>query len=238
MNRKKKILIVDDEPKIVEVVRSYMEHSGYEAYYAYDGRNALTMFQEIGPDLIILDLMLPDISGEDVCKIIRRESMVPIIMLTAKVEEEDILKGLDIGADDYLTKPFSPRQLVARVAAVLRRVSVDQESINDIMIFDNNDLVIDDFKHEVKKKGQIVNLTPNEYRILLTMAKYPQRVFSREELINMSLGDDFNGFDRTVDTHIKNLRQKIETDPKSPQYLLTVHGIGYKFNGCKRVLNC
>ncbi len=230
MSRKRKILIVDDEPKIVEVVQSYLEHSGYEAYSAYDGRTALTLFQEVAPDLIILDLMLPDLSGEDICKAIRRESKVPIIMLTAKVEEENILKGLDLGADDYITKPFSPKQLVARVAAILRRVSDNLPPAMDIMAYDNNDLVIDNLKHEVKKQGRTINLTPNEYRILLSMVKYPQKTFTREELINMSLGEDFNGFDRTVDTHIKNLRQKIETDPKLPQYILTIHGIGYRFN--------
>lgn len=231
MNHKKRILVVDDEPKIVEVVQSYLEHSGYEVYSAYDGRRALAMFQEFEPDLIILDLMLPDITGEDICKMIRSKSMIPIIMLTAKVEEENILTGLGMGADDYITKPFSPKQLVARVAAVLRRVPDKRPPTLDIMVFDNNDLIIDDLKHEVKKQGKSINLTPNEYRILLTMVKYPQKTFTREELINLSLGDDFDGFDRTVDTHIKNLRQKIETDPKSPRYLLTVHGIGYRFNG-------
>jgi DNA-binding response OmpR family regulator len=231
MNHSKKILIVDDEPKIVEVVRSYLEHSGYEVGCAYNGRQALSMFREFEPDLVILDLMLPDLSGEEICRRIRNKSNVPIIMLTAKVEEENILAGLDMGADDYVTKPFSVKQLVARVGAVLRRASDRSKPVSDILAFNANDLVIDDLKHEVRKQGRSINLTPNEYRILLTMARYPQKTFTREELINLSLGDDFNGFDRTVDTHIKNLRQKIETDPKSPQYLLTVHGIGYRFNG-------
>lgn len=233
MSHRKKILIVDDEPKIVEVVKSYLEHSGYEAYSAYNGREALTVFREVEPDLVVLDLMLPDLSGEDVCRILRSKSNVPIIMLTAKVEEENILTGFDIGADDYITKPFSPRQLAARVGAVLRRVSENRGDDPDIMAFNNNDLVIDDLKHEVRKQGNNINLTPSEYRILLTMAKYPQKTFTREELINLSFGEDFNGFDRTIDAHIKNLRQKIETDPKSPRYLLTVHGIGYRFNGEK-----
>lgn len=231
MNHAKKILVVDDEQKIVEVVKSYLEHSGYEVYSAYDGRQALKLFEKVAPSLIILDLMLPDISGEDICRSIRKESRVPIIMLTAKVEEEDILKGLGIGADDYITKPFSPKQLVARVNAVLRRMSEDPVTLSNTLSFHDGDLVIDNLKHEVRKRGCIVNLTPKEYRILLTLIKYPQKTFTREELINMALGDDFEGFDRTVDTHIKNLRQKIESDVKSPAYLLTIHGIGYRFGG-------
>lgn len=233
MDLAKKILVVDDEQKIVEVVKSYLEHSGYTVYCAYDGKQALKVFSETGLSLIVLDLMLPDVSGEDICKAIRRESKVPIIMLTAKADEENILKGLDIGADDYVTKPFSPKQLVARVNAVLRRVADDPVALSNIISFNQGDLVIDDVKHDIKKQGNSINLTPKEYRILLTLIKYPQKTFTRDELINMALGDDFEGFDRTVDTHIKNLRQKIETDPRSPQYLLTVHGIGYKFGGEK-----
>ncbi|WP_036939132.1 response regulator transcription factor [Pseudobacteroides cellulosolvens] len=226
----KKILVVDDEKKIVEVVKSYLEHIGYEVCEAYNGNQALNLFERIDPSLIVLDLMLPDMSGEEICKIIRKQSRVPIIMLTAKVEEEDILKGLDIGADDYITKPFSPKQLVARVGAVLRRTSEDPVPLSNIISF-NDDLVIDNLKYEVRKNNSIVNLTPNEYKILMTLVKYPKKTFTREELISIALGEDFEGFDRTVDTHIKNLRQKIETDPKSPKYILTVHGIGYRFDG-------
>lgn len=231
MDIKKKILVVDDEIKITEVIKSYLEHNGYDVAAACDGKQAMQLFEKQNPSLIILDLMLPDISGEDLCRIIRKESRVPIIMLTAKVEEEDILRGLDIGADDYITKPFSPKQLVARVFAVLRRVSDDPVALSNTVSFNYDDLVIDNLRHEVKKQNNIVNLTPNEYRILLTLIKYPQKTFTREELINMALGEDFDGFDRTVDTHIKNLRQKIESDPKSPVYVLTVHGIGYRFSG-------
>ena len=225
INNTKKVLVVDDEQKIVEVVKSYLQHSGYEVYTAYNGNKAMAVFEEVDPDLVILDLMLPDITGEEICKNIRRKSRIPIIMLTAKAEEEDILKGLDIGADDYVLKPFSPRQLVARVAAVLRRSS---DALLTTTVIELGDIVIDNLKHEVKKRDSVVNLTPNEYKILLTMIKYPNKTFTREELINIALGEDFEGFDRTVDTHIKNLRQKIEDDPKVPRYLQTVHGVGYR----------
>lgn len=226
----RRILVVDDEVKIVEVVKSYLEHSGYEVYEAYNGAQVLSTFERIDPSLIVLDLMLPDMSGEEICKAIRKRSRIPIIMLTAKVEEEDILNGLDMGADDYVTKPFSPKQLVARVGAVLRRASEEPLPLSNIISF-NGDLVIDNLKHEVRKNNNIINLTPNEYKILMTLVKYPKKTFTREELISMALGDDFEGFDRTVDTHIKKLRQKIETDPKEPKYILTVHGIGYRFDG-------
>ncbi|HOV26922.1 MAG TPA: response regulator transcription factor [Pseudobacteroides sp.] len=226
----RRILVVDDEVKIVEVVKSYLEHSGYEVYEAYNGAQVLSTFERIDPSLIVLDLMLPDMSGEEICKAIRKRSRIPIIMLTAKVEEEDILNGLDMGADDYVTKPFSPKQLVARVGAVLRRASEEPLPLSNIISF-NGDLVIDNLKHEVRKNNNVINLTPNEYKILMALVKYPKKTFTREELISMALGDDFEGFDRTVDTHIKNLRQKIETDPKEPKYILTVHGIGYRFDG-------
>lgn len=224
----KSILVVDDEPKIVDVVKSYLENSGYKVYTAYSGKKAIETFEEENPSLIILDLMLPDITGEEICKTLRKKSSVPIIMLTAKVEEEDILKGLDIGADDYVTKPFSPRQLIARVEAVLRRTEgVSAASIS----FNNNDLVINTSNNDVKKNGVVVNLTPNEYKILTSLIKYPKKVFTREELISIISGNDFDGFDRVIDTHIKNLRQKIETEPKNPQYIITAYGVGYRFGG-------
>jgi len=231
INFAKRILVVDDEQKIVEVVKSYLEHSGFEVYTAYNGKQALELFEKVNPALIVLDLMLPDISGEEICKTIRKQSRVPIIMLTAKVEEEDILKGLDNGADDYVIKPFSPKQLIARIVAVLRRTSEDPVPLSNYISFNDGDIVINNIKHEVRKNGNVINLTPNEYKILLTMVKYPNKTFTREELISMALGDDFEGFDRTVDTHIKNLRQKIEDDPKEPKYLITIHGIGYRLGG-------
>ncbi|MGE5474316.1 MAG: response regulator transcription factor [Ignavibacteriales bacterium] len=230
---KKKILVVDDEVKIVEVIKSYLEKNGYSIVEAYNGKDALTIFDRINPELIILDLMLPDISGEEICRTIRKKSRVPIIMLTAKVEEEDILKGLDIGADDYVTKPFSPRQLVARVAALLRRTTEEAVPLASVLSFNEGELVIDSLRHEVKKNNDIVNLTRNEHNILLTMVKYPTKAFTRDELVTMALGNDYEGFDRTIDTHIKNLRQKIEDDSKKPKYILTVHGVGYRFGGEK-----
>ncbi|NLY43502.1 MAG: response regulator transcription factor [Clostridiaceae bacterium] len=231
MTNAKKILVVDDEHKIVEVVKSYLENSGYEVCEAYNGKDALEQFEKNHPVLIILDLMLPDIPGDEVCKIIRKRSRVPIIMLTARVEEEDILKGLGIGADDYITKPFSPRQLVARVRAVLRRALDEPMPLSDIISFNGDDLVIDNLKHEVVKKGKTINLTPNEYKILLTLLKYPSKTFSREELVRSAFGDDYDGYNRNIDAHIKNLRHKLEDDSRNPKYILTVHGVGYRFGG-------
>jgi len=233
MKSNKKILVVDDEPKIVEVIKSYLENEGYIVICAYNGRDAINNFETSNPNLIILDLMLSDISGEEICREIRMKSRVPIIMLTAKVEEEDILHGLNIGADDYIAKPFSPRQLIARVNAILRRAENNTAILSDNLSFNNGELVIDNIKHEVKKNGELINLTPNEYKFLMTLAKNPSKVFTRDEIIMIALGDDFLGFDRVIDTHIKNLRRKIENDSKSPKYILTIYGIGYRFGGDK-----
>lgn len=230
-NRANKILIVDDEKKIVEVVKSYLENSGYQTQEAYSGKEAMDIFEKEKPDLIILDLMLPDMTGEEICRALRKISRVPIIMLTAKIEEEDILKGLNLGADDYVTKPFSPRQLVARVEAVLRRTSDTLLPLASQLSFNQGELIIDTLKYEVKRNGNIISLTPNEYKLLITMIKYPDKTFTRDELIHLGLGEDFNGYDRTIDTHIKNIRQKIETDPRNPNYVITVHGVGYRFHG-------
>lgn len=228
---KKGILIVDDEQRIVEFVESYLEKSGYTVYKAYNGEEALRIFQQEDLALILLDLMLPDISGEELCRIIRKTSGIPIIMLTAKVEEESILKGLDIGADDYITKPFSPRQLVARVGALLRRTGGGNFAVSNLLTFNDNELIIDTVKYSVEKNGGAINLTPIEYKILYTMARTPNKVYTRDDLITFALGDDYNGFDRSVDSHIKNLRRKIEDDTKNCKYILTVHGLGYKFGG-------
>lgn len=226
-----KVLIVDDEEKIAEVVKSYLEKSGFRVYCAYNGNEALELFDKISPRLVVLDLMLPDISGEDICRTIRKKSRVPIIMLTAKVEEESILNGLGIGADDYVTKPFSPRQLVARVIALLRRSEDEIMPLSNVLSFNDGELLIDSVRHEIKKAGQTVNLTPNEYKILMALIKYPQKAFTRDELVFLVLGEDYEGYDRTIDTHIKNLRQKIEPDVRTPRYILTVYGVGYKFGG-------
>jgi DNA-binding response OmpR family regulator len=229
MTENKTILVVDDEAKILDVVKSYLEKAGYKAVCAASGGDALRYYEKLAPALIILDLMLPDISGEDICREVRRRSRTPIIMLTAKIEDADVIKGLGLGADDYLTKPFSPGQLVARVEAVLRRSSGEDAPLKSVLEFCGGALVIDHRQREVKKDGGAVALTPNEFNILYTMAKHPLRAYTREELIERALGDDFDGYDRVIDTHIKNLRQKIEDNPRAPKYILTVHGTGYKF---------
>ena len=226
-----KVLVVDDEEKIAEVVKSYLEKSGFKVYCAYSGNEALELFTRINPKLVVLDLMLPDMSGEDICRTIRKKSRVPIIMLTAKVEEESILNGLGIGADDYVTKPFSPRQLVARVIALLRRSDDEIMPLSNELSFNNGELLVDSVKHEIKRNGQPVNLTPNEFKILMALIKYPQKAFTRDELVFLVLGEDYEGYDRTIDTHVKNLRQKIEPDVRTPKYILTVYGVGYKFGG-------
>lgn len=227
----KKILVVDDEFNIVDVIKSYLENSGYIVLVAYNGAKAIEIYEKENPALIVLDIMLPDITGQDVCRKIRKRSSIPILMLTARVEEEDILTGLDIGADDYMTKPFSPRELVARIAALLRRSDGERMPLSGLLHFNDDQIVIDTLKQEVRKNDIAVNLTPIEYKLFLTLAKYPLKVFTREELINNVFSHDFNGYDRTIDTHIKNLRQKIENDSKNPKYILTIHGTGYRFGG-------
>lgn len=224
------ILVVDDEEKIVDVIKSYLEKENFLVHTAYDGKQALEVYNKVKPDLIVLDLMLPDISGEDICRQIRSTDNTPIIMLTAKVEEENILNGLNLGADDYITKPFSPRQLIARIHAVLRRTKAVSEN-QDLLVFNNGDLVINTENHDIRKNGLPVSLTPVEYEILLRLAHYPKKVFTRDELIAFALGEDYEGYDRTIDTHIKNLRQKLEDNTKEPRYILTVYGVGYRFGG-------
>jgi len=225
----RKILVVDDELKILEVVRTLLESKGYEVYTAENADEAFEIFSKEQISLIMLDLMLPGMSGEEICRTIRKKSRVPIIMLTAKAEEADMLGGLGIGADDYITKPFSLKALHARVEAVLRRSSDDL--LFSKCSFNNGELEIDLESRVVRKNGKDIKLTPNEFRILKALIKYPNKVFTREELINMALGEDFDGYDRAIDSHIKNIRQKIENDPRNPAYLLTVHGVGYRFGG-------
>lgn len=228
MKTSSRVLVVDDEPKIVDVVMSYLLKDGFEVESAVTGREALEKFHGFAPALIILDLMLPDISGEELCRTIRQESKVPIIMLTAKVEDESVVQGLKLGADDYITKPFSPRQLMARVEAVLRRTEKDTANL---WRFNQGELLIDSENHTVTRAGVPVSLTPNEFKILCALAGHPKKVYTRDELIFIVSGEDFEGFDRVIDTHIKNLRQKLETEPRSPKFILTVHGVGYRFGG-------
>ncbi|MHC1787712.1 MAG: response regulator transcription factor [Christensenellales bacterium] len=225
------ILAVDDEPKILEVLVSYLESKDFLVFTAQSGREAFDIFDRENISLVILDLMLPDISGEEICRTIRKKSRVPIIMLTAKVEENDLLQGLGIGADDYITKPFSLKVLYARVETVLRRSSDDLVPLVRKNSFRGGDLIVDFDKNIIRKKQKEVLLTPSEMKILSALVKYPGKVYSRAELIDIALGSEFDGYERAVDNHIKNLRQKIEDDSKNPSYVLTIHGLGYKFGG-------
>ncbi len=223
------ILIVEDEVKILEVLEAYLKKAGYGVITAINGSEAIYKYKQYNPRLIILDLMLPDISGEKICEIIRKKSEVPIIMLTAKVEEESILKCFSLGTDDYITKPFSPKQVVARVNAVLKRALNYKQ--DNVLSFNKGDLVINLDTYEVRQGNNLVELTPSEFKILLALCESPKKVFSRGELLDRALGDDSDVYDRIIDSHIKNLRSKIEENSKNPKYILTVHGIGYKFGG-------
>ena len=229
MNEKTRILVVDDERKVLSVIEAYLIKEGFEVLTASDGEEALNIFKNERIHLIVLDLMLPKISGEEVCNKIRATSSVPIIMLTAKAEEDNKIDGLAIGADDYITKPFSNRELVGRVKAIIRRTYRDNNPLAQILIFNNGDLEIDIEKMLIKKQDIPVVLTSNEFKILIALLTNPGQVFSREQLVNKAFGIDYDGFDRTIDTHIKNLRQKIEDDPKKPRYIISVYGMGYKF---------
>jgi two-component system alkaline phosphatase synthesis response regulator PhoP len=220
----KKVLVVDDDVKTVELVKLYLNRDGYRVFTAGDGNEALRLARENRPDLIVLDLMLPGISGLEVCRILRGESDVPIIMLTALTTDEDRLRGLDLGADDYVSKPFSPRELAARVRAVLRRLPGERGPER----IEHGALTVDFIKHEAFLEGKSLNLTPIEFKLLGAMVKEPGRVFSRAQIIDKALGQDFNGFDRTIDVHILKLRRKLEPDPHHPRYLKTVYGAGYK----------
>jgi DNA-binding response OmpR family regulator len=223
-----RILIVDDEPWVHEVVRAYLEREGFIVYGASDGREGLDLALTKRPDLVVLDLMLPDVSGEEICRQLRDRSDVAILMLTAKSGEDQRVDGLGLGADDYVTKPFSPRELVARVKAVLRRTAGGEMPLVELLRFDGGRLELDSVRHEVRIAGEPVELTPSEYKLLLALAQYPGRAHSRFELINRVQGHDFEGYERTIDAHVKNLRRKIEPDPAKPRYVETVHGIGYR----------
>jgi DNA-binding response OmpR family regulator len=219
-----KILVVEDERKISDIVRAYLERDGFAVTVADTGARAMTALKD-GFDLIVLDLMLPDMDGEELCRTLRRDSDVPIIMLTAKSGEEDRIKGLGLGADDYVVKPFSPRELVARVKALLRRTKGKKQRLS----FNASDLVIDTSTFEVLKANVPASLTPTEFKLLLCMSERPGQVFTRLQLVNVILGYDFEGYDRTIDAHVKNIRHKIGEDTRNPVYIKTVYGIGYKF---------
>lgn len=220
------ILVVDDEPKIVKLARDYLEQSGFRVVAAEDGQMALTVARHERPDLVVLDLNLPSMDGLSVCRVLRRESEVPIIMLTARVEETDRLIGLELGADDYITKPFSPRELVARVRAVLRRV---QGGVHQPGVVRAGDLEIDLEGHRVTRNGEPLRLTRMEFNLLALLAQHPGQTFSRAQLLGRLHGVAYDGYDRSVDAHVKNLRRKLEIDPLEPRYVLTVYGVGYKF---------
>jgi two-component system alkaline phosphatase synthesis response regulator PhoP len=223
----KRVLVVDDDTKTVELVKLYLNRDGYKVLTAYDGVEALRLAREGHPDLIVLDLMLPGIDGLEICRILRTESDVPIIMLTAMTTDQDKLIGLDLGADDYVTKPFSPKELAARVRAVLRRLPGERGPTEQ----KHGNITVNFLKHEASIDGQVLNLTPIEFKLLGVFIKEPGRVFNRAQLIEKALGYDFEGFDRTIDVHILNLRRKLESDSRQPKYIKTVYGAGYKFVG-------
>lgn len=229
MREKHKVLVVDDEDKIIEVLEAYLKQEDYEVLTAQSGSEALDIFKHTKPSAIILDLMLPDISGEKVCQEIRKVSDVPIIMLTAKTHENSILKGFDYGADDYVTKPFSAKQLIARLKALLKRAFPEDESDICNYYYDDGNLVVKYSNNEIDVNNNKLYLTPIEYKILTTLIKHKTKIFTREELISLIYNDKYDGFDRTIDAHIKNLRQKI--DNNGVKYIVTVYGIGYKFGG-------
>jgi len=222
----KRVLVVDDDVNTVELLTLYLKRDGYQVLTAYNGVDALHLAREGHPDLIVLDLMLPGIDGLEVCRTLRAESDVPIIMLTAKTTDQDKLTGLELGADDYVTKPFSPRELAARVRAVLRRLP-GERGPEEIKC---GNLTVNFLKHEASIDGKPLGLTEVEFKLLGVLAKEPGRVFSRAELIDKALGYSFEGFDRTIDVHILNLRRKLEPDPSHPRYIRTVYGAGYKLS--------
>jgi two-component system, OmpR family, alkaline phosphatase synthesis response regulator PhoP len=224
----KTILVVDDEAKIAELARDYLEHAGFTVRTATDGEQALAAVRRDRPDLVVLDLGLPGLDGLDVTRSIRRDSNLPVIMLTARDDELDKLLGLELGADDYLTKPFSPRELVARVRAVLRRVDVDAEPRTRELIR-AGELTLDLPRMRAELAGRSIDLTPTEFALLAALARQPGRIFTRSQLLDAVHGVAFESYERAIDTHIKNLRRKLEPDPRSPSHVLTVYGVGYRY---------
>jgi DNA-binding response OmpR family regulator len=221
------VLVVEDEAKIRDFLRSYLEREGFEVVTTASGAEAIGLAEHAAPDLIVLDLRLPDVPGEEVAREVRRSSPVPILMLTAKSAEQDRIRGLELGADDYMTKPFSPRELVLRVQAILRRGPGDRAG-GGPRSYGHGELVIDEDRHEARVRGEQVDLTPTEWGVLCALASVPGRVYSRYELINRVRGYEFEGYERTIDSHVKNLRRKIERDAGDPQIVATVLGAGYR----------
>ncbi len=219
------ILVVDDEPKIVDIVRAYLARDGYRVLVAYDGREALALARRERPDLIVLDLMLPELSGWDVCRTLRAESATPIIMLTARDDTTDKVVGLELGADDFVAKPFDPKELMARIHAVLRRAAAPGGSAT---LLRHGDLEVDLERHVVRRGSDVVNLTPSEFALLRALAERPGRVWTRLQLLDRLQGVAYEGYERAVDSHVKNLRQKLEPNPRQPRYVQTVYGVGYK----------
>ena len=222
----KRVLIVEDDRKTARLIELYLQRDGYRVAIAADGKEGLEMARRLRPDLAILDLMLPGVDGLEVCRRLREESEVPIIMLTAKSTEDDKLQGLEMGADDYVTKPFSPRELVARVRAVLRRAANAEDQLGDVTV---GDLTVSFARHEVTVSGKPVDLTPTEFNILGLLVRNPSRAFTRLQIVEQVFRLDYSGLERTVDVHVMNLRRKIEPDPTRPRYVRTVFGVGYKF---------
>lgn len=225
------ILIVEDEKGISKIIKSYLEKEGYNVFQAFDGKEGLNYFENEEIDLILLDLMIPEISGEELIKEIRNKSNVPVIMVTAKVNEEDIINGLKLGADDYMTKPFSPKELVQRVKTVLRRIEKYNIPRADIIKTTDGRLEMDLEYNRFFKDGKEISLTKNEFQIVKTLFSNPNKIFTREEIIEITFGFDYDAYDRAIDTHIKNIRQKIEDNPKKPSYIKTIYGMGYKSGG-------
>jgi len=232
----KTILVVDDEPKIVQLARDYLEHAGFKVVTATDGRAALDAVAAASPDLVVLDLGLPEIDGLEVTRLLRREGDIPIVMLTARDDELDKLLGLELGADDYLTKPFSPRELVARVRAVLRRTDATAAGATRGAqgdpaggVLRAAEVTIDIGRMRVDVAGRDVELTPTEFQLLVALARRPGRILTRSQLLDAVHGVAFESYERAIDTHVKNLRHKLEPDPRVPRFVLTVHGVGYRF---------
>lgn len=225
------ILIIEDEQGISKIIKSYLQKEGYNVFQAFDGKEGLDFFENEQIDLILLDLMIPKISGEDLIKEIRNKSNVPVIMVTAKVSEENIINGLKLGADDYVTKPFSPKELMQRIKTVLRRIEKYNIPRADIIKTTDGRLEMDLEYNRFFKDGEEIFLTKNEFQIIKTLFSNPNKIFTREEIIEITFGFDYDAYDRAIDTHIKNIRQKIEDNPKKPDYIKTIYGMGYKSGG-------